>query len=395
MAECRPAAATLPNSFAPTSPAKEASQNRNKPPAVKSNVDKLRQLFPGTSFSHSFFVQNPRLLPPSPDLAAEWSVGSFRGSQRPKSPIPLPTTTRRVIAALSIMFSGSNSYLGGNSLRPGPQQYGGSFNMGQGQQPQQPGQQPGQPSPFAAQPTGFGQAPLQQQYTGFPQQTGVPSPQAAGQLQAQYTGFPGQGPPSHNFQSGAPPLPGIPQQYQQQFQPQQQSSPFSSSAPTQPASLAPAPAPMKPQATGFSEMAASFQTGPSSQSKPRAKRVEKTSNKIPNIRLSFITAQDQAKFETLFKSAVGDGQTTMSGEKARDLLLRSRLDGDSLSQIWYVPARHHVPPASLTYCSSQDSRGHDAVRPAALSRVRPGDVPLQPQTHGEVAAVGAAQQHQE
>ncbi|KAK6612059.1 hypothetical protein H4I96_01272 [Botrytis cinerea] len=44
-------------------------------------------------------------------------------------------------------------------------------------------------------------------------------------------------------------------------------------------------------------------------------------------------AQDQAKFETLFKSAVGDGQT-LSGEKSRDLLLRSKLDGNSLSQIW-------------------------------------------------------------
>ena len=30
--------------------------------------------------------------------------------------------------------------------------------------------------------------------------------------------------------------------------------------------------------------------------------------KIPKIRLSFLTAQDQAKFEQLFKSAVGDGQ---------------------------------------------------------------------------------------
>jgi actin cytoskeleton-regulatory complex protein PAN1 len=80
-------------------------------------------------------------------------------------------------------------------------------------------------------------------------------------------------------------------------------------------------------------MAASFQTGGTA--KPKGRRTEaKASNKIPNIRLSFITAQDQAKFEMLFKSAVGDGQTTMSGDKARDLLLRSRLDGDSLSHIW-------------------------------------------------------------
>ncbi|KAF7532018.1 hypothetical protein G7Z17_g13681 [Cylindrodendrum hubeiense] len=80
-------------------------------------------------------------------------------------------------------------------------------------------------------------------------------------------------------------------------------------------------------------MAASFQTGGTA--KPRGRRAEKaTPNKIPNIRLSFITAQDQAKFETLFKSAVGEGSMTMSGEKARDLLMRSRLDGDALSLIW-------------------------------------------------------------
>ncbi|GAO19980.1 hypothetical protein UVI_02063730 [Ustilaginoidea virens] len=80
-------------------------------------------------------------------------------------------------------------------------------------------------------------------------------------------------------------------------------------------------------------MAASFQTGGTP--KPQGRRAEKT-NKIPNIRLSFITAQDQAKFETLFKSAVGDNSATMSGDKARDLLLRSRLDGDTLSHICMV-----------------------------------------------------------
>jgi len=58
-------------------------------------------------------------------------------------------------------------------------------------------------------------------------------------------------------------------------------------------------------------------------------------SKIPNIRLSFITAQDQAKFEQLFKSAVGDSQA-LSGDQARDLLMRSKLSGEALSQIWYV-----------------------------------------------------------
>jgi hypothetical protein len=81
-------------------------------------------------------------------------------------------------------------------------------------------------------------------------------------------------------------------------------------------------------------MADSFRTTPAT-STARGRRASKAKagTKIPNIRLSFITAQDQAKFETLFKSAVGDGQT-LSGDKSRDLLLRSKLDGNALSQIW-------------------------------------------------------------
>jgi hypothetical protein len=234
------------------------------------------------------------------------------------------------------MYSNSNAFLGGNSQRPGQQQQqygGGSFgNMGAGQQ--QPGQQP---SPFAPQPTGFGQAPLQQQYTGFPMQGQGLQPQQ--HLQQQFTGFPGQQQQQpqqqQSFQTGAPAMPSIPPQFQQQFQQQQQQPTGFSASPQQASGPSNPPAvPMKPQATGFTEMAASFQTGGTA--KPRGRRPEKPQpNKIPNIRLSFITAQDQAKFETLFKSAVGDGGMTMSGEKARDLLMRSRLDGDSLSHIWY------------------------------------------------------------
>ncbi|CAK7563841.1 MAG: actin organization and endocytosis protein [Sporothrix epigloea] len=229
------------------------------------------------------------------------------------------------------MYSNSNAFLGGNnSLRPGPpQQYGSASSFGQPQQQQQQG-------PFAPQPTGFGQLPMQSQYTGFPglqpQATGMPH-----QLQSQYTSYPGGG-----FQSSAvPPMPSIPTQFQQQNQQARQSqqpsfsrqtsSPFSS-LPSQ--GLAPLAVPMKPQPTGFQEMAASFHTGPGAAARASAAQTSKSSSKIPNIRLSFITAQDQAKFETLFSSAVGNSQTTMSGEKARDLLLRSRLDGDSLSQIW-------------------------------------------------------------
>ncbi|KAF5587421.1 PAN1-actin-cytoskeleton assembly [Fusarium subglutinans] len=234
------------------------------------------------------------------------------------------------------MYSNSNAFLGSDSQRPSGQQQqygGGSFgNPGAGQQPVQP-------SPFAPQPIGFGQAPLQQQYTGFPIQGQGLQPQQP--LQQQFTGFPGQQqqqlqPQQQSFQTGAPAMPSIPPQFQQQFQQQQQQQqPTSFAASNQQASgpSNPPPAPMKPQATGFTEMAASFQTGGTA--KPRGRRQEKSQpNKIPNIRLSFITAQDQAKFETLFKSAVGEAGMTMSGEKARDLLMRSRLDGDSLSHIW-------------------------------------------------------------
>ncbi|KAK1756101.1 actin cytoskeleton-regulatory complex protein PAN1 [Echria macrotheca] len=235
------------------------------------------------------------------------------------------------------MYSNSNSYLGGGgNLRSGQPQYGNSFGAPTGQQPGQPQQ----PSPFAPQPTGFGQGPMQPQYTGFPG-PGMQQPQGGGPLQPQFTGF-GQPPlPQQGFPTGAPPMPAIPPQFQQQFQqqqpqqPQQQPNSFAP-APPQPSAaqaLAPPAPPVKPQATGFSEMATSFLTGGTA--KPKGRRAEKGGVKIPNIRLSFISAQDQAKFESVFKSAVGEGgQAAMSGEKARDLLLRSRLDGDSLSHIW-------------------------------------------------------------
>ncbi|KAI9742356.1 MAG: actin organization and endocytosis protein [Claussenomyces sp. TS43310] len=208
----------------------------------------------------------------------------------------LRSTTLFLYLLLFIMFSGSNSYLGSQGLRPGQpgqQQYGANTFTPQGQQPQA----------FQPQPTGYGQPPLQQQqFTGYPGQMQQPTP-------SQPTGFPGALP----AQFGAP-------QQQQSYQ----QSPM-------PPSQAHAPAPAQPQPVGFSQMTASFQTGAAA--KPRGRRVSKSTTRIPNIRLSFITSKDQAQFETLFKSAVGNGQS-LSGEKAKDILLRSNLDGDSLSQIW-------------------------------------------------------------
>ncbi|KAG9244952.1 hypothetical protein BJ878DRAFT_41972 [Calycina marina] len=211
------------------------------------------------------------------------------------------------------MYSGSNSYLGagGQNGRPGQPQQFNSFQQPQQQQQQQQGF-------LNANTTGYGAQPsLQQQYTGFPAQ----------QMQPQQTGFQGQPSPfgaqasqQQSFQTGAPPMPQIPAQFQNQTQ-------------NQVLAAAPAPAPVqKPQPTGFAQIADSFKTSTSS-TPARGRRTEKPKSQIPSIRLSFITAQDQAKFEQLFKSAVGDG-TALSGDKARDLLMRSRLDGDTLSQIW-------------------------------------------------------------
>jgi hypothetical protein len=203
------------------------------------------------------------------------------------------------------MFSGSNSYLGGaNSGRPGHLQ------------PQPTGFQ-GQPSPFQSQqPTGFGQQqqqPLQQQYTGYP----------AGGLQPQVTGYPQNQQQYQGFQQPQP----------TGYQPPQQQQPQQTGYPgQQQQNGAPPPAPPQmPQPTGMTsnDIAASFRGTAQPSPQPAASR----GSKIPNMRLSFITAGDQAKFEQLFKSATGNEQA-LSGDKARDLLLRSKLDGNSLAQIW-------------------------------------------------------------
>ncbi|KAI9840800.1 MAG: actin organization and endocytosis protein [Sclerophora amabilis] len=167
-----------------------------------------------------------------------------------------------------------------------------------------------QQQPFSPQQSGLGGGGgVQPQYTGYPgpgQQMNSQVPPQPQPQQQQFTGFAnpmqqqaqGQGPPQPQFQTG-----------QQSF-PQQ-----------------------IPQQTGqtSSQVAQSFQSTASSQTPSRP--APKEGAKIPNIRLSFITAQDQAKFEQLFKSAVGE-TSTLSGDQARDLLLRSKLSGDALSHIW-------------------------------------------------------------
>ncbi|KAK1815260.1 actin organization and endocytosis protein [Friedmanniomyces endolithicus] len=228
------------------------------------------------------------------------------------------------------MYSGSNSYLGGaNSARPGLPGYG----QQQQQLQQQPSSFTGQPSPFGAQQTGYGgQAPLQQQYTGYP---------AGGAgLQPQATGYPQQPPQQTQYQQQPQYQQPQPTGYQQQPQPQLQAQQtgFPMSQPQQPqqqqqqSSIAPPPAqPLRPQMTS-SDIVNSFR-GASAPAQPAAQSQSFKQRGIPNIRLSFITAPDQAKFEQLFKSAT-NGEQALSGDKARDLLMRSKLDGNSLAQIW-------------------------------------------------------------
>ncbi|KAF1953911.1 hypothetical protein CC80DRAFT_449807 [Byssothecium circinans] len=209
------------------------------------------------------------------------------------------------------MFSGSNSYLGGgNSARPGQPQY--------GQQQQSFGQQPGGfQGGLGPQPTGFGGGPLQPQFTAFP---GQPQPQPQNNFQQ----------PQQQQQQQQPQFTGYPGQQGQSFQQAPQQQPFQTGAPPQ--HPQPPPQPQRPQPTGMtsSQMADSFR-GPGSSQIPPPPPAK--SSKIPNIRLSFITATDQAKFEQLFKSAVGNAQA-MSGDQARDILMRSKLPGDALGHIW-------------------------------------------------------------
>ncbi|KAJ5558584.1 hypothetical protein N7461_002556 [Penicillium sp. DV-2018c] len=231
------------------------------------------------------------------------------------------------------MYSSSNNFLGGGATgRPGqapfvPQQQQPPYSQfPQGQQP--PSIQQPQPTGFAQQPTGFAPQPtgLAPQPTGF---GGQPSPFGSSQLQPQATGFPGgQVQPQYTGFPG-----GAPQQLQQQ-QPQSLQQQYTGYPSQNQAQQQPPPVPQIPTRFKTStDIANSFQDAAGSGAPPQVP--PKGGSKIPSIRLSFITAQDQAKFEQLFKSAVGDSKT-MDGDKARDLLLRSKLSGADLSKIWVL-----------------------------------------------------------
>ena len=159
--------------------------------------------------------------------------------------------------------------------------------------------------------------PLQQQSTGYYSNmennqtltsSSIPQPQQ--QLQPQGTGY------YPTMAASQPPLqPQVTSQYQIPQQPllPQQTGFYvqQSQVPLEP---------LKPTATGFVN---SF-----------ANNGLNNDVKIPAIRLSFITANDQAKFETLFRSVVKPGSNTITGTDCRAILLKSGLPPSQLAKIW-------------------------------------------------------------
>ena len=85
---------------------------------------------------------------------------------------------------------------------------------------------------------------------------------------------------------------------------------------------------LQPQQTGF------IQTQPTGFGPSAPTVSENNELKIPSIRLSFLTAADQTKFEHLFRTAVPKGEQAVNGDACRDILLRSGLQPVTLAEIW-------------------------------------------------------------
>jgi hypothetical protein len=49
-----------------------------------------------------------------------------------------------------------------------------------------------------------------------------------------------------------------------------------------------------------------------------------------------VTADDQQKFEQLFRSAIGPNEQALTGDRARDILIKSGLQPNTLSDIWQL-----------------------------------------------------------
>lgn len=150
--------------------------------------------------------------------------------------------------------------------------------------------------------TGYSQ-PLQGQPTGYPQ-----GPQGYPQVQQQPTGW--------NNQMNQMGQMGQNQMNQNQMMPQQTGAYNNLGVLSQAGTGS-------SMGAGASAASAGASSGPSDV-------------KIPNVRLSFITADDQKKFEQLFRSALPPKEQALSGDKARDILMRSGLNANVLADIWQL-----------------------------------------------------------
>ncbi|QLL34012.1 hypothetical protein HG536_0F03370 [Torulaspora globosa] len=227
---------------------------------------------------------NPKANPTSNPSAFE-SSNNFQAQAQ-----PLQT---QGTGFYNIPFQQPQIQLGGQPQQQQQQQYG---QTGMQPQVQQPYQQAGmQAQPLTQQPTGPLSHPQQLQH----QATG---PQVL-QLQQQRTG-----PQSQFLQpqsTGYGQMQALlPQQTGFYIQSQQQ-TPLE---------------PLRPNATGFVN---SF-----------ANNGINNDVKIPARRLSFITANDQAKFERLFRSRVAKGSNTISGNDCKAILMKSGLQPSQLARIW-------------------------------------------------------------
>lgn len=181
-------------------------------------------------------------------------------------------------------------------------------NHGYPQQPQQIQQLYGQSYRLPLQGTGYsGQ--MQPQFS---------TQQQPGLFQGQQTGFQPQATNQSSFQAHQSYAGGQP--YQQQAQLGVQATGFNNQASPPYMGGSSATVPLQQQKTGFSTAVAQVR--------------QNHELKIPSMRLSFITAADQSKFEDLFRTAVPVGESAISGDAARDILLRSGLPPVTLAEIW-------------------------------------------------------------
>lgn len=228
-----------------------------------------------------------------------------------------------------------------------------AFNTGQNQQQNVGGQQ--QPNLFQTQPTGyqFGVQAQQPQATGWgvqpqmmSQQTGYQNqPQIQQQQQQQQQ-------PIGAQRTGFQPRTSFGQKLQAQvtgWQPQQQQQQIPQTSFDQQAQPQ-ASFQTQPQAGFQPQPQTSFQSQPQMQFKPLmaqptgvfirslnetpSQPKKNTELKIPNIRLSFISARDQERFQGIFRQNIQPGENAVDGSTARQILMRSNLDATTLAQIW-------------------------------------------------------------